>query len=173
MRKGLILVYTGDGKGKTTAALGLALRAVGQGQRVLIIQFMKGSPQYGEIKAAAYLPGLTVVQKGLPTFVKKGDPAPEDIRLAREGLELAKQAVTSREYDLVILDEINVAVDYGLLSEEDVLALMAAKPEGVSLVLTGRYASAKIVDAADMVSEVREVKHHFRQGIPSQAGIEY
>ncbi len=173
MRKGLTLIYTGDGKGKTTAALGLALRAIGHGQRVFMIQFMKGSPEYGEIQAAPYLPHFTLVQKGLPTFVKKGNPGPEDLRLAREGLELARQVITAGEHELVILDEINVAVDYGLLKEQDVLELMALKPEEVSLVLTGRYASGKIMEKADMVSEVREIKHHYQQGILSQAGIEY
>ncbi|SMB97523.1 cob(I)yrinic acid a,c-diamide adenosyltransferase [Thermanaeromonas toyohensis ToBE] len=173
MRKGLTLVYTGNGKGKTTAALGLALRAIGHGQRVFMIQFMKGSAEYGEIQAAQYLPHFTLVQKGLPTFVKKGDPGREDLRLAREGLELARQVIQAGEHELVILDEVNVAVDYGLLKAEDVLELIEIKPEGVTLVLTGRYASDKIMEKADMVSEVKDIKHHYRQGIPSQPGIEY
>ncbi|MCG0277795.1 MAG: cob(I)yrinic acid a,c-diamide adenosyltransferase [Thermanaeromonas sp.] len=173
MRKGLTLVYTGNGKGKTTAALGLALRAIGHGQRVFMIQFMKGSAEYGEIQAARYLPHFTLVQKGLPTFVKKGEPSPEDLRLAREGLELAKQVIQAGEHELIILDEVNVAVDYGLLREQDVLELIDLKPEGVTLVLTGRYASDSLLGKADMVSEVKDVKHHFQRGIPSQPGIEY
>jgi len=173
MRKGLILVYTGNGKGKTTAALGLALRAIGHGQRVFMIQFMKGSPEYGEVRAARYLPQFTLVQKGLPTFVKKGEPGGEDVKLAREGLELAKNIIRTGEYHLIILDEINVAVDYGLIKVEDVLELINLKPEGVTLVLTGRYAPEEIINRADMVSEVKDIKHHYQQGIPSQPGIEY
>lgn len=173
MQKGLILVYTGNGKGKTTAALGLALRAIGHGQKVFMIQFMKGSPEYGEVKAARYLPQFTLIQKGLPTFVRKGEPGEEDVKLAREGLELAKNIIRTGEYQLIILDEINVAVDYGLIKVEEVLELINLKPEGVTLVLTGRYAPEEIINRADMVSEVKDIKHHYRQGIPSQPGIEY
>jgi cob(I)alamin adenosyltransferase len=173
-KKGLILVYTGNGKGKTTASLGLALRAVGHGERVYIIQFMKGDEKYGEVQAVRrYLPNVELVQKGLDAFVKKGHPGTQDLRLAEEGLNLAKSVISSGKYDLVILDEINVAVDYGLLTEEDVLDIIALKPNFTTLVLTGRYASGKILEKADMISEVREIKHHYSQGIPAQPGIEY
>ncbi|WP_286680673.1 cob(I)yrinic acid a,c-diamide adenosyltransferase [Tepidanaerobacter sp. EBM-49] len=173
-KKGLVLVYTGNGKGKTTAALGLALRAVGHDEKVYIIQFMKGNEKYGEVQAVRkYLPNAELVQKGLDKFVKKGKPLEEDLKLAKEGIDLAKDVISSGEYDLVILDEINVAVDYGLIKEEDVLDLISIKPEHVTLVLTGRYAPEKILEAADMVSEVREIKHHYKQGIKAQPGIEY
>lgn len=173
-KKGLVLVYTGNGKGKTTAALGLALRAVGHDEKVYIIQFMKGNEKYGEVQAVRkYLPNTELVQKGLDKFVKKGNPSEEDLKLAKEGIDLAKDVISSGEYDLVILDEINVAVDYGLIKEEDVLDLISIKPEHVALVLTGRYAPEKILEAADMVSEVKEIKHHYKQGIKAQPGIEY
>lgn len=173
-KNGLILLYTGNGKGKTTAALGLALRAIGHGEKVYMIQFMKGSENYGEVQAVRkYLPNFELVQKGLETFVRKGNPNKEDIRLAREGMDLACRVLSEGKYDLVILDEINVAVDYGLVSEEDVIHLISLKPEHVSLVLTGRYASEKIMEKADMVSEVKEIKHHYKKGIAAQPGIEY
>jgi len=171
--KGLVLLYTGNGKGKTTAALGLALRAVGHGQKVFMIQFMKGSSKYGEIQASKYLPNFTIVQKGRDTFVKKGNPDPIDIELAKEGLNLAKEILQKGEHDLVILDEINVAVDFGLLKEEDVLGLIPLKRQNTTLVLTGRYASEKLISIADMVSEVEEIKHHYKKGIPAQEGIEF
>ncbi|NLZ52668.1 MAG: cob(I)yrinic acid a,c-diamide adenosyltransferase [Thermoanaerobacteraceae bacterium] len=173
-KKGLVLVYTGNGKGKTTASLGLALRAAGHGEKVSIIQFMKGDEKYGEVQAIRkYLPNVEIIQKGLNSFVKKGNPSLEDLKLAREGLELARNVLTSEKYDLVILDEINVAVDYKLLKEEDVLNLIALKPNFTTLVLTGRYVSSKILEKADMISEVKEIKHHYKQGIPAQQGIEY
>lgn len=172
-KKGLVLVYTGNGKGKTTAALGLALRAIGHGEKVYMIQFMKGNPDYGEVQATKYLPGFQLVQKGRDCFVKRGNPDPEDLELAKEGLELAREVIASDQYDLVILDEINVAVDYGLVREEDVLSLIDLKPERTTLVLTGRYATEKLMEKADMVSEVREIKHHYKKGIAAQPGIEY
>ncbi|MGB9780559.1 cob(I)yrinic acid a,c-diamide adenosyltransferase [Caldanaerobacter sp.] len=172
-RKGLVMIYTGDGKGKTTAALGLALRAIGHGQKVYMIQFMKGSPNYGEIKATKYLPNFEIVQKGRDAFVKKNEPLKEDLELANEGLELAREIISSGEYDLVILDEINVAVDYGLVKEEDILDLIEIKPSWVTLVLTGRYAHDRILEKADMISDVKEVRHHYYNGIEAQEGIEY
>lgn len=173
-KKGLVLVYTGNGKGKTTASLGLALRAAGHDEKVYIIQFMKGDEKYGEVQAIRqYLPNVELVQKGLNTFVKKGHPSSQDLELAEDGLNLAKRVISSGKYDLVILDEVNVAVDYELMTEQDVLDLIALKPDFTTLVLTGRYASEKILEKADMISEVREIKHHYKQGIAAQPGIEY
>lgn len=173
-KKGLILLYTGNGKGKTTASLGLAVRAIGHGEKVYMIQFMKGSESYGEVQAVRkYLPGFELIQKGLDKFVKKGNPTPEDLKLAGEGMDLARKVISEGKHDLVILDEINVAVDYGLVPEEDVLNLISLKPEHVTLVLTGRYASEKIMAKADMISEVKEIKHHYKKGISAQPGIEY
>ncbi len=166
-------MYTGAGKGKTTASLGLALRACGHGWKVLMICFMKGDTNYGEVVMSKKIPNFELIQSGLPTFVKKGDPSEEDLRLARQGFELAKKALQDKKYDLLILDEINVAVDYGLLSLEEVLDLVQNKPDNVELVLTGRHAHPKIVKIADLVSEILEIKHPYQQGIMGREGIEY
>jgi cob(I)alamin adenosyltransferase len=172
-RHGLVLVLTGDGKGKTTAALGQAMRAIGHGRRVLMVQFMKGDGRYGELRAAKHLPGLKIVQSGLPTFVKRGEPGADDVRLAREGLGVVAEALAGRRYDLLILDEVNVAIDYGLLPVDEVLALLRARPAEVDVVLTGRAAHPRVVEFADTVSEVRSLKHHYEAGVPARAGIEY
>jgi cob(I)alamin adenosyltransferase len=173
LEKGLIQVYTGNGKGKTTAALGLALRAVGREMRVCMIQFMKGGGPYGEQLAAEKLaPFLTILQTGRDDWCRKSVPSPDDIRLAREALTLAKEKLTGNRYELVILDEINNAVHYGLVPVDDVLQLIALKPETVELVLTGRNADARIIDAADLVTEMREIKHYYKKGIPARLGIE-
>jgi len=172
-RKGLVQIYTGDGKGKTTAAFGQALRAVGQGYRVCVIQFMKGR-KYGECLAAErHLPNLTVILSGLDSFVMRENPAPVDIELARQGLETARKAITSGDYDMVILDEINVAADFKLLPISAVVELVKAKPAAIDLILTGRSAPPEFIALADTVSEVREVRHHYRAGIKERAGIEY
>jgi cob(I)alamin adenosyltransferase len=172
--RGLVLVYTGDGKGKTTAAIGQAVRSLGHGNKVLIIQFMKGK-KYGEVLAAEkYLADrLTTVQCGLDSFVMKNDPAPVDIELARQGLALAKKAVASGDYQMVVLDEINVALDFKLVELKEVIEIIKTKPASLDLVLTGRYAPAEVIELADMVSEIREIKHHYAQGIKERAGIEY
>lgn len=170
-RKGIVQLYTGDGKGKTTAALGCALRAVGHGARVYVIQFMKGDPNYGELKVK--IPRLKVVQSGLPTFVDKEDPSEEDRSLAQKGMELARKAISSGKYDMVILDEVNVAVDFGLIPVDELVRTIRMRPNGVEVILTGRYAHEKLIDLADMVSEVKEVKHHYRKGIQAREGIEY
>lgn len=172
-RKGMIQVYTGTGKGKTTASLGLALRACGHGLKTLMICFMKGDPNYGEVLVSDQIPNFRLIQSGLPTFVKKGEPSEEDLRLAREGFDLAKKAIQESQYDLVILDEINVAVDYGLIPLEDVLKLMEHRPEEVELVFTGRYAHPDVVKNADLVSEILEIKHPYQSGFQSREGIEY
>ncbi|HEY3316149.1 MAG TPA: cob(I)yrinic acid a,c-diamide adenosyltransferase [Bacillota bacterium] len=173
-KRGLCLVFTGNGKGKTTAALGLALRAVGHGLTVHVIQFMKGSANYGEVIAMRkYLPGVTIDQFGLETFVNKADPAPEDRELAAKGLARANEVVTAGEHDLVILDEINVAVDFNLITLDEVLELVHRRPTHVDLVLTGRYARPELVREADLVSEVLEIKHHYEAGVQAREGIEF
>ncbi len=172
-KQGLLMIYTGNGKGKTTAALGLAMRAVGHGRRVLMLQFMKGDDSYGECKAARMLPGFEIVQKGLPTFVERGNPGAEDLRLAGEAIAEARDALTSDKWDMVILDEINVAVDYGLVPLAAVLELLDARRPGLDVVLTGRGARPELVKRADMVSEVLEIKHHYQKGVPAREGIEY
>lgn len=174
VRRGLVHVYTGNGKGKTTAALGLALRAVGHGFKVFMLQFMKGSKRYGEVLAAEkYLPGLTLVQTGMETFVDREHPSPEDVAMARHGLSLAKKIVADGLYDLVILDEINVAVDYKLIPLEEVLEMVKNKPPELELVLTGRYAPKEIIELGDIVSNVTMVKEPYSGGVNARRGIEF
>ena len=173
MKKGLIQVYTGNGKGKTTAALGLALRAVGHRLRVLVIQFMKGNINYGELESSKKLsPYLTVIQSGRETFVSKTNPDPVDIRLAQEGFDLAKKAMADEAYDIIILDEIIVAVDYGLIPLSDLLCLLDTKPNGVELILTGRNAKPEIIEKADLVTEMVEQKHYYQNGVEAREGVE-
>lgn len=172
-RRGLVIVITGDGKGKTTSALGQALRALGHNFKVCVIQFMKGR-KYGECLAAEkYLQGLVFHQCGLDSFVMRDNPAPVDIEMAKEGLELAKREVDSGKWDMVILDEINVAVDFKLVSIAEVLELIEKKPPSLDLILTGRNAPSELVKRADTVSEIKDIKHHYAAGIKDRAGIEY
>jgi cob(I)alamin adenosyltransferase len=171
--KGLVEVYTGDGKGKTTAAFGLALRAVGRGLKVCVIQFIKGGFDYGELYAVDRLPGLTLKAFGRGKFVLKKPAEVEDVGLAREAFELAKKVVAGGEFDVVVLDEVNVALSLGLISLGEVLDLVRNKPVHVELVLTGRDAPAEIVEVADLVTEMREVKHPFKKGVAARKGIEY
>ncbi len=173
LREGIIQVYTGNGKGKTTAALGQALRACGHGLRVLMIQFMKGSTNYGEVMIAGSVPGLKIIQSGLPAFVKKFAPSEEDLRLAAEGMGLARKALEDASCDVLILDEINVAVDYGLIEVEDVLDLLKKRLPNMEIVLTGRYAPPEILEIADLVTEMKEVRHHYAAGREMREGIEY
>ena len=171
--KGLVIVITGNGKGKTTAAFGQALRAIGQGYKVFVLQFMKGR-KYGEfIAAEKYLPRLTIRMFGLDSFVMRDNPAAIDIELAQKGLAAAKKAINSGKYDMVILDEINVALDFKLINLQEVIDIIKNKPAGLDLILTGRYAPPEIIELADTVSEVQEVKHHYNKGIKDRTGIEY
>jgi len=172
MERGLVQVYTGNGKGKTTAALGLALRAVGHGMKVLMIQFMKGN-QYGELESAKKLsPCLIIKQVGRETFISKSNPDPKDLQLAQEGFLMAKKAIQDKEYDIVILDEINLAIDYGLIPVKDLLQLMDSKPETVELILTGRNVRREILERADLVTEMVDRKHYYDRGVPARKGIE-
>jgi len=169
----MLHVYTGNGKGKTTAALGLAFRASGHGKHVLIVQFMKGETKYGEISSSEHFPNLTIVQFGRPQFVNLRHPSPEDIELAKKGLAYAKEAIESKKYGMIILDEINVALHAGLVSLADVLQLIEKKPEELELVFTGRWASEKIIEKADYVTEMKEIKHPFRKGFLGRMGVEW
>ena len=172
-KTGLIQVYTGPGKGKTTASLGLAMRALGHGWTVVMIQFMKDNPRYGEYLFSLRTDRFRILQSGQSSFVKKGSPSQEDLRLAGEGMEKAAAVMAGGETDMLILDEINVAVNYGLVREQDLLAFIEQKPPALELVLTGRYASEKVIKHADLVSEVRECKHPYRDGTEARQGIEY
>jgi cob(I)alamin adenosyltransferase len=172
-RQGLIHVYTGEGKGKTTAALGLALRAAGHGWHIYMGQFMKGQ-DYGELAAAALLGGrLTIEQFGLRTFIHAGEATPEDIRMAQEGLAAARQALESGRYDMVILDEINVALYFELLAVQEVLDVIDARPPQVELVLTGRRVPDEILARADYITDMREVRHPYQRGIRARKGVEF
>ena len=171
--KGYIQVYTGNGKGKTTASLGLAVRAAGHGLRTVIIQFMKGWIDYGELNGMKMLsPFVEIHQAGRDTFVSRKDPDPEDIRLAREGWTLAKRTILEGTADIVVLDEINCAVDFGLLPLPEILEILRRKPDGMEIVLTGRGASEEIIAAADLVTEMKEIKHYYGKGIDARVGIE-
>ena len=172
-RHGTVQVYTGDGKGKTTAALGLAMRAVGHGLSVYMLQFMKGSSNYGELASAEKLPGFIIEQSGRDEFVDRKNPAQVDIDFAARGLEKVKAAAMSGEYDLVILDEVNVALDFGLIALGDILSLIENRPAHVELVLTGRSAHPDVVRAADLVSEVLNIRHHYDTGVEAREGIEF
>jgi cob(I)alamin adenosyltransferase len=172
-QKGLIHVYTGLGKGKTTAALGQAMRAAGQGLKVYIIQFMKGWPYYGELETVDKPDNVTIKQFGRPDYVDKGHPDPIDVRMAQEALDHSREIVKSEQYELVILDEINVALEWKLIQLQDVLSLLDEKPEGVELILTGRYARPEVIARADLVTEMREIKHPYQRGLISRRGIDY
>ncbi|MCT4621110.1 MAG: cob(I)yrinic acid a,c-diamide adenosyltransferase [Marinisporobacter sp.] len=170
MEKGYIHVYTGNGKGKTTAALGLTLRALGAEKEVFIAQFVK-SMEYSEIKALKNLDHVHVSLYGHGCFVTK-EPAKEDILAAREGLEKVRDILKSQKYDLVILDEITIAIFFKLLSTQDVLSLLDDKPDATELVVTGRYCPEEIIAKADLVTEMKEIKHYYTQGVLSRKGID-
>lgn len=168
--QGLVQVYTGNGKGKTTAALGLILRACGAGMTVYLGQFLKRA-EYSEHASLALLPGVTA--EGYGGERRIGDPmTKEDLRLARRGLERLREALASERYGLVVADEIFVAVHTGLLSESDVLSLMDLRPPSTELVLTGRHATEAVCARADLVTEMREIRHYFARGVPARRGIE-
>ena len=173
LEKGLVQVYTGAGKGKTSAAFGLALRAIGRGLKVYVVQFIKGGFDYGELYVIDRLPNLTLKAFGRGKFVVAKPPEREDVELAEEALRLAEEVVSSGEYDVVVLDEVNVALSLKLISLDDVLRLVKTKPKHVELVLTGRSAPDEITEAADLVTEMREVKHPFSRGFPARKGIEH
>ena len=170
--RGTIQLYTGNGKGKTTAALGAALRAVGHGRRVAMIQFMKGR-LYGELAAAAKLDGFTIEQHGRDEFVDPKNPERVDVELAEKGWRRVEELVREGGLDMLILDEINVAIAFGLIPLERVVAFVREKPAALELVLTGRYAPKELVELADTVTEMREIKHHFNAGVAARKGIEY
>lgn len=169
----MIQIYTGNGKGKTTAALGLALRAVGHGLKVIMIQFMKGKINYGELEAAKLLPGLVIEQYGRPDFVSPENPTDEDKQFAKDALVRARDVIKKKKFDIIILDEINVAVAFGLISVKEVVDILKKIPRRLELILTGRYMPDEFLEYADLISEIKEVKHHFQKGTSARKGIEY
>jgi len=169
--KGYVQVYTGDGKGKTTAAIGLSIRAAGAGLKVYIAQFIKMG-DYSEIKALKKFSDLiTVEQFGLGHFIK-GKPSKEDIEAARAGIEKVKSLMASQDYDIIMLEEASVAAKCGLISVNDILDLISSKPENMELVITGRSAAPEIIEKADLVTEMKEIKHYFSKGVTARNGIE-
>ena len=173
-RHGLIIINTGNGKGKTTAALGTVFRALGQGFKVAMIQFIKGGWRYGELNAAEKFPNFSLEPMG-HGFLKLGDgePAPEDCALAEKTWAECAAKILSDEYDLVVCDEVNYALSYGLLPVATVLDTLARKPQRLHVILTGRNAPEELLEAADLVTEMREIKHPYQQGIKAQRGIEF
>jgi cob(I)alamin adenosyltransferase len=170
-QRGYVHVYTGDGKGKTTAAIGLAVRAAGAGLRVFMAQFVK-SGRYSEIETLENLHGRIVCRQYGRGCWLRGEPSGVDIRLAREGCAEAREVIRSREYQLVILDEANIATWFGLLDVENLLELIDMKPDSVELVFTGRRADPRLIQHADLVTEMLEVKHYYQQGVEARKGIE-
>lgn len=173
-RPGYVQVYTGDGKGKTTASLGLVCRAAGYGQRSCIVSFLKGDPNYGELRfIREHMPMVEYHLAGRMNFVDPSDPDPEDVAIAADGIARAKEAIASGEFHVVVLDEVNVAANLGLVDEDEVLAMLDSRPEHVEVVLTGRDAPEKFIERADLVTEMRMVKHFYEAGIPARRGIEF
>jgi len=170
--KGLVHVYTGNGKGKTTAAFGLALRSVGAGMKVFIGQFVKGKQYNENLAVARYLKNVTVKQYGLDCFIVN-TPTEDDNRAAGKGLGEMRKIIQEGKHDLVIMDEVNIALFYKLIDVNQLIEIIKAKPDHVELVLTGRYAPQEIIDIADLVTEMKEVKHYYQQGIEARDGIEY
>ncbi len=173
LQQGLVQIYTGNGKGKTTASLGLALRAAGHGFKIYVMQFMKGSTVYGELESARRLaPELTIEQVGRDVFVSRSNPDPEDLLMAREAFARARQLVESGDYDLVVLDELNCAVDFGLVPLAEVKEMIRRKAPHTELVMTGRGAHPEVIELADLVTEMREIKHYYNSGQHARTGIE-
>lgn len=174
--KGLVIVYTGKGKGKTTAALGMALRAVGYNHKICMIQFIKGSWHYGEMTSSKRLEPefeLTAIGKGFVGILDDKSPIEDHKKVAEEALKMAREKVNSRIYNIVILDEINYALNLGLINLEDVLEIISGKPDDVNLVLTGNHAKDEVIEKADLVTEMREIKHPFKSGIRAKKGIDF
>lgn len=164
-------LYTGNGKGKTTAAIGLAIRAAGAGKKVFFAQFVKGM-HYGELVALGKHPEIVVKQYGQDCFIKH-KPTPEDIKKAQEGLTEVLQVLHERNFDVIVLDEVCIALYYQLFPLETILKLVQQKPETTEIILTGRYAPQELIDAADLVTEMKEIKHYYHKGIEARKGIEY
>ncbi len=175
-KDGLVIVYTGNGKGKTTAALGMALRAVGYNHKICMIQFIKGSWPYGEMVSVKRLEPeleLIIVGKGFVGIIDDKSAREDHIKIAQEAIQVSKEKIQSGNYNIVILDEINYAIDLGLIDLNDVLNLIKSKPEKLNLVLTGNHAKNEIIDVADLVTEMKEIKHPFKSGIKAKKGIDF
>jgi len=173
MVQSLLIVNTGHGKGKTTAALGQVFRALGHGFKVCVLQFLKGSWKYGELEAAKRFSGLLEIHALGKGFTWKAENIEEDIQLARNAWDFAKQIIASEKYKLVVLDELTYFISYNMVAEDEILDCLKNRPSGVHVVVTGRDASPGLMELADIVTEMKEVKHPFREGIKAQRGIEF
>ena len=175
-KNGLTIIYTGKGKGKTTAALGIALRATGYKKKICMIQFIKGSWHYGEMESSKRLEPefeMVAIGKGFVGIIDDKSPKEDHQEIAKEAIRISNEKIQSGKYDIVILDEINYAVNLNLISLDDVLDLIKSKPENVDLVLTGNYAKEEVIEAADLVTEMKEIKHPFQKGIKAKEGIDF
>ena len=172
-RQGLVQIFTGDGKGKTSAALGTVLRASGHGLRVFVVFFMKGDYPYGEFCTLPKLPNVDVASFGFRRFTDRANIKPEEIEQAKQALSAARKAMLSGNYDLVVLDEVNVASAWKLIEVDEVVRLISDKPQNVELILTGRYADPKLIELADLVTETVKIKHPYDKGVLARKGIEY
>ena len=175
-KDGLVIVYTGKGKGKTTAALGMALRAIGYNHKICMIQFIKGSWHYGEMSSTKKLEPefeLIAAGKGFVGIIDDKTPREEHEKIAREAIHISKEKIQSGKYNIVILDEINYAINLGLVNLKDVLELIKSKPVTLNLVLTGNHAKQEIIEIADLVTEMKEIKHPFQSGIKAKKGIDF
>ena len=172
-KRGLVQIFTGEGKGKTTAALGTVLRALGHGQRAFIVFFMKGDYPYGEFRILSELPNVEIANFGFRHFTDRNNIKPEEIAQAKLALSTAREAMLSGKFDLVVLDEVNVAVAWKLVELDEVVRLIKDKPKNVELILTGRYADAKLIKLADLVTEMVKIKHPYDKGIKARKGIDY
>lgn len=168
--KGYIQIYTGNGKGKTTCALGLSLRAICNGYSVFFGQFLKGQ-DYSELKAVESLQNFTIRQYGTANFVFN-NPSEKDIQMAKEGLSDIKREMLTNNYDIIVMDEVNIAIHKNLITVDDVIDILKLRPENTEMILTGRYAHEKLIEIADLVTEMKEIKHYYTQGVMSRAGIE-
>ena len=173
---GLVIVYTGGGKGKTTAALGIALRAAGYNHKICMIQFIKGSWHYGEMNSSKRLEPefeLVAIGKGFVGIIDDKSSRQEHKNIAKEAIRISKERIQSEKYNVVILDEINYAIDLGLVNVNDVIDLIKTKPTKLNLVLTGNHAKKEIIEMADLVTEMKEIKHPFKSGIKAKKGIDF
>ena len=176
MEKGLVIVYTGKGKGKTTSALGIVLRAVGYGKKIAMIQFIKGSWHYGEMDSSKRLEPefeMIAVGKGFVGILDDKSTKEEHQNVANEALKISKEKMSSGDYDIIILDEVNYAVNLNLVKIEEILSLIKSKPDNIDLILTGNYAKRELIEIADLVTEMREIKHPFQKGIKAKKGIDF
>ncbi len=173
LSRGLVQVFTGDGKGKTSAALGAVLRALGHGLRAYIVFFMKGDYPYGERNILSKLPNVDMTSFGSREFINPADVKPEEREQARQALAVAREAMLSGNYDLVVLDEVNLAVAWKLVELDEVIKLIGDKPENVELILTGRKADTRLIQLADLVTEMLKIKHPYDEGVKARKGIDY